>query len=492
MARSIHLAVDLGAASGRVVAGEFDGNRLAVRELHRFANPGHAVLGSYYWDVLALFAEAKAGLARAAAQYGGSIVSLGVATWGVDYALLDRRGDLLGLPHQYRDPRTAGMEQAAARRMSRARIYDITGIQFVFFNTLLQLLSQVRSRSPALAAAHRLLFTPDLFHYWLSGQAVNEYTIASTSQLLDVRKRAWSRPLLEAMGIPARLFGPIAPPGTVLGELLPGVCEETGLHRLQVVTPASHDTASAVVAVPTRGVDHAYLSSGTWSLMGVEVPRPVLTAAAYRCNFTNEGGVDGTIRLLKNLTGLWLVQECQRTWARAGEEASFVALAKEAAAAPPFRAVIDTDSPDFAAPGDMPSRIRDFCRRTRQPVPESRGEVIRVVFESLALKYRRAFGQLETVAGRRCDTLHVVGGGCREALLNQFVADALQRPVVAGPVEATATGNILVQMIATGRIRSVEQGRDLVRRSVEMAHYEPGPVAPWDAAFERYAKVEGE
>jgi rhamnulokinase len=491
MAKSVHLAVDLGASSGRVMAGEFDGRRLTLREIHRFPNPGHAVLAGHYWDPLALFTEIKAGLARAATAYGRSIVSVGVDTWGVDYVLVGRQGQLLGLPYQYRDPRTAGIERLAARRMSRARIYGITGIQFMFFNTLMQLLAEVKGGSPALAAAHRVLFMPDLFHLWLSGQAVNEYTIASTSQLLDARTRTWSRDLLDAMGIPSRLFGRIVPPGTVLGPVLPAVREETGLPPIQVVTPASHDTASAVAAVPACGADHAYVSSGTWSLMGVEVPRPVLTREAYRFNFTNEGGVGGRIRLLKNLTGLWLLQECQRTWARAGDTVGFPQLAQEAAAAPPFRAVIDTDAPDFAAPGDMPARIRAFCRRTRQPVPQSRGETIRVVLESLALRYRRAFGRLETVVGRRCDPLHVVGGGCREELLNQFVADALQRPVVAGPVEATATGNVLMQMIATGRLGSLEQGRDLVRRSVETTHYEPGAVAPWDAAFERYEKVEG-
>jgi sugar (pentulose or hexulose) kinase len=413
MTTKVYLAVDLGASSGRVMAGVFDGKKLALEEVNRFPNPGHPVHASHYWDFLALFAEIKCGLAKAAKQYGPSLVSVGVDTWGVDYALLDRRGELLGLPHQYRDPRTDGMERKACRRLPREKIYGITGIQFMFFNTLLQLVSEVAGGAPALAAAHRLLFAPDLLHFWLSGRAANEYTIASTSQLLDARKRAWSKPLLKAMGIPPHIFGPIVPPGTVLGDVLAAVREETGLPRIKVVTPGSHDTASAVAAVPARGENHAYLSSGTWSLMGVEVDQPVLTAKAYQYNFTNEGGVGGKIRLLKNICGLWLQQECKRVWEKHGQKLSYDDFTKLARAARPFAAVIDPDCADFAQPGDMPERIRAFCRRTGQKAPATPGGTIRTILESLALRYRRVFGMLEDLTGRRLETLHIVGGGSK-------------------------------------------------------------------------------
>jgi sugar (pentulose or hexulose) kinase len=491
MARKVYLAVDLGASSGRVMAGVFDGKKLALEEVNRFPNPGHPVHASHYWDFLALFAEIKCGLAKAAKQYGKSLVSVGVDTWGVDYALLDRRGELLGLPHQYRDPRTTGMEQEACRRLPREKIYGITGIQFMFFNTLMQLLSEVKDGAPALAAAHRLLFTPDLLHFWLSGCAANEYTMASTSQLLDARKRTWSKPLLKAVGIPAGMFGKIVPPGTVLGEVLTSIREETGLPRIKVVTPGSHDTASAVAAVPARGTDHAYLSSGTWSLMGVEVDQPVMTAKAYEYNFTNEGGVGGKIRLLKNICGLWLQQECKRVWEKQGQKLSYDDFTTLARAARPFTAVIDPDSPDFAQPCDMPARIRAFCKRTGQKAPATPGETIRTILESLALKYRRVLGMLEDLTGRRYATLHIVGGGSQNALLNPFAANAIQRPVVAGPVEATALGNVLMQMLATRGLRSLEQGRDLVRSSFPTQTFQPQDTAAWDAAYARYLKVEG-
>jgi sugar (pentulose or hexulose) kinase len=489
--KTICLAVDLGASSGRVMAGAFDGKTIRLDEMNRFGNPGHAVHGNFHWDFLQLFADIKAGLRKAGQVHGKAVISAGIDTWGVDYGLIDSRGRLLGLPYQYRDPRTNGIEAKACKLLPREKIYGITGIQFMFLNTMIQLVAEKESKSVALANADRILFTPDLFNFWLTGVKANEYTIASTSQLLDARKRTWSQPLIKAMGLPAKIFGEIVEPGTVLGGVTSAIGEETGLPKMNIIAPGTHDTASAVAAVPARGTDHAYLSSGTWSLMGVETKQPVLNEKSYRLNFTNEGGVCGTIRLLKNICGLWLIQESQRAWERQGQKLSFAEIARAAEKAKPFAAVIDPDSPDFAAPGDMPERIRAFCKRTGQKPPATPGEIARTIYESLALKYRRIFGFLEELTGRRIGVLHIVGGGTQAALLNRFTADALNRPVIAGPTEATALGNILLQLIATKEIRSLDEGREIIRASFRTKTYEPENTAAWDAAFAKFLKVEG-
>ncbi len=490
-AKKVYLAVDLGASSGRVMAGEFDGKKITLHEMNRFGNPGHPIHGSFHWDFLQLFADIKAGLRKASQNYGKAAVSAGIDTWGVDYGLIDKRGELLGLPHQYRDPRTNGMEAASFKRMPREKIYGISGIQFMFFNTIFQLLSEVVNKSPLLANADRLLFTPDLFNFWLTGVKANEYTIASTSQLLDAKKRAWSQPLLKAMGIPSKIFGEIVAPGTILSGVTQAIAEETGLPKLKIIAPGTHDTASAVAAVPARGTDHAYLSSGTWSLMGVESLQPVISEKSYKLNFTNEGGVCGTIRVLKNICGLWLVQESKRVWERGGEKYSFDHLIELAKKAKPFAAVIDPDSPDFAQPGDMPARIRTFCKRTGQKAPADMGGIVRTIYESLALKYRRVFGMLEELTGHRIGTLHVVGGGSQNIFLNPCTANALNRPVVCGPVEATALGNILMQLMATKEIRSLDEGREIIRASFETKTWTPQDTDAWDAAFEKFTKIEG-
>lgn len=490
-AKKVYLAVDLGASSGRVMAGVFDGKKITLEEMNRFANGGHPIHSSFHWDFLQLFADIKTGLRKAGQTHGKAVVSAGIDTWGVDYGLIDKRGDLLGLPHQYRDPRTNGMEAASFKRMSREKIYGITGIQFMFFNTIFQLLSQVVNKSPALANADRILFSPDLLNFWLTGVKANEYTIASTSQLLDAKKRDWSQPLLKAMGIPSKIFGDIVDPGTVLGGVTKGIAEEIGMPKLKIIAPGTHDTASAVASVPARGTDHAYLSSGTWSLMGVESAQPVISDKSYKLNFTNEGGVCGTIRVLKNICGLWLVQESKRQWEKGGEKLSFDQLIESAKQATPFAAVIDPDSPDFAQPGDMPARIRAFCKRTGQKPPDSMGGIVRTIYESLALKYRRVFGMLEELTGKRIGTLHVVGGGSQNIFLNPCTANALQRPVVCGPVEATALGNIMMQLMATKEIRSLDEGREIIRASFATTTYQPQDAAAWDAAYERYLKVEG-
>jgi rhamnulokinase len=489
MSPRIYLAIDLGASSGRVMAGRFDGRRLRLEEVHRFGNAGCHLPDGWHWEITGLFAEIKKGLAAAGARYGRALVSAGVDTWGVDYGLLDGRGRLLGLPYMYRDDRTAGVPERVFRRVSRARVYAITGVQSMFFNTLYQLCAERASQSVALAQARHLLFTPDLLHYWLSGRMANEYTIASTSQMLDARRRTWARGLIRRLGLPGRLFGDLVEPGTELGPLRPVFQKELGLGRLRIVVPGSHDTASAVAAVPAEGADFAYLSSGTWSLLGAERERPLLTPEAMALNFTNEGGVGGTIRLLKNITGLWLLQECRRVWNERGAGLAFTDIERRASRARPFRSIIDPDDPAFGAPGDMPARIAAFCRRTRQPVPAGPAETGRVVYESLALRYRNVFDKLVRLTGRDYATLHIVGGGSQNHLLNQLAADAVQRPVVSGPAEATAIGNILLQMKAAGDIGSLAEGRALVRASFPTRTYEPRAAGPWDEAYARFRKV---
>ncbi len=490
-ARKAYLAIDLGAESGRVVAGVYDGGRLSLEEVLRFANVPVKVHARLHWDILSLLTEIKRGLALAAKKESGSLISLGVDTWGVDYGLIDGKGNLLGNPCHYRDSRTDGMMDEAFRRVPKREIYRQTGIQFMFFNTLFQVLSEVVGDSAALSCADRLLFIPDLLNYWLAGLKVNERTIASTSQMYDPNDGQWAIPLLENMGIPSRIFGEIVAPGTSLGRLLPDLAEETGAGALVVVAPGCHDTASAVAAVPAKGGDHAYLSSGTWSLMGIESPEPVITDKSFEYGFTNEIGVADTVRVLKNISGLWLVQESRRTWAAQGEDLDYETLTHLAESAAPFAALIDPDYPGFATPGDIPGRIAEFCRRTGQKPPEGKGEMIRTILESLALRYKSVLTRLEELAGHRLEPLHIVGGGARNRLLNQFAANAINRPVVTGPVEATSAGNILMQMIATGELHSLAEGRELLRRSFTSETYEPRSVADWECAYDRFARLEG-
>ncbi len=486
---SNYLAFDLGAESGRAVVGRFDGTRLELLTIHRFPNGPVKVLGSLYWDVLRLFSELKQGLALYRRQYGSALDGIGLDTWGVDSALLGRHDVLLGNPHHYRDPRTEGMLAAAFARVPREEIFEYTGIQFMEINSLYQLLSMKLSGDPTLENAEALLMMPDLFNFWLTGVKACEFSDATTTQFYDPRKRDWARPLLEKLGLPTHILQPVVQPGTVLGPLLPEIAEETGLEEVPVIAPACHDTGSAVAAVPARGKDFAYISSGTWSLMGVESPEPVITKESLAFNFTNEGGVCGTFRLLKNIMGLWLVQECRRTWAQEGEELSYAQLTDLAAEAPAFGPLIEPDSHDFLRPGDMPSRIRAFCGRTGQKVPETKGEIIRCALESLALKYCWVLEKLEIMCGSRLGTIHVVGGGSQNRLLCQLTADATQRPVVAGPVEATAAGNILMQAIARGHIASLAEGREVIRRSFDLLTYEPGPAAGWDEAYARFLAI---
>ncbi len=482
------LAVDLGAESGRAVLGRFDGERMATEEVHRFPNVPVRLPDGLHWDVLRVFGEVRDGLAKAVGEVG-RIESLGVDSWGVDFALLDRDGALVSNPYHYRDPRTAGMEERAASRVPREDIYGVTGIQFMPINTLYQLLAM--ENSPLLRAAESLLMIPDLLNYWLTGERACEFTIASTTQLCDARSGGWARHLIERMGLPDRIFGEIVPPGTQLGPLLPEVAGETGVkERFPVTAVASHDTASAVVAVPAEREDFAYISSGTWSLVGMELAEPAITPEGMRANFTNEGGFGGTTRFLKNVMGLWLLQECRRTWSREGREYSYEELARRAEEAPAGGPLVDPDHPSFLPPGDMPGRIRRFCRETGQRAPEEPGEISRCVLESLALKCRWVLERAEEITGRRVEVIHVVGGGVRNTLLCQLTADATRRPVRAGPVEATALGNLMVQIYARGYLGSLEEIRAAVRGSpVELRDYEPkGDGDEWEDA---YARLQG-
>jgi rhamnulokinase len=482
------LAFDLGAESGRGVLGLFDGQKLKLEVINRFPNGPVRTLDSLHWDVLGLHAAMLETLRLCAAGYG-HVDSLGVDTWGVDFALLGRGGTLLGNPRHYRDPHTEGIMEAAFARVPRAEIFRQTGLQFMRFNTLFQLLALQRDRSPLLETAETLLFMPDLFHYFFTGIKVNEFTDASTSQMLDPNTRQWAYELVEAFGLPTKILGSIVPPGTVLGPLRASVATETGLNPALVIAPATHDTGSAIAAVPARGTSWAYISSGTWSLMGVELPAPLVNDKAREVNFTNEGGVGGTIRLLKNVMGLWLVQECRRAWERAGTAHSYDELTRLAEAAPPFASILNPDDPSFILPANMPTAMADFCRSTGQPIPREHGDYVRCALESLALRYRWVLERLEELTGRRLDVIHVVGGGSQNGLLCQFTADCCNRPVLAGPVEATAIGNVLVQGIGLGILRSLDEAREVVRRSFDVKTYDPRNPEAWQEPYGRFLKL---
>jgi rhamnulokinase len=479
-----YLAIDLGAESGRTILGQLDEGQLSLSETHRFPNGPVRLLDSLQWDVLRLWTEIKKGI-TITVEGGAQLAGLGLDTWGVDFALLDRNGALLGNPFHYRDTRTDGMVEEAFQYMAREEIFANTGIQFMQFNSLYQLLAMVRTKSPILDVAQTFVTIPDLFNYWLSGEITNEFTNATTTQCLDPIRRDWAYPVLEALNIPTHLFGTVTAPGTLIGTLLPDIADETGAGEVNIVLPACHDTGSAVVAVPAQNQDFAWISSGTWSIMGAEVHQPSLGPKALDYNFTNEGGVFGTWRLSKNIMGLWLIQECRREWQYKGQDHSYDELTQFAAEADPFLAVIDPDDNLFFHHGDMPERIRGYCARTDQRVPQSKGEVIRVALESLALKYRWVLERTEELSGKRLDPIHIIGGGTKNHLLNQLTADATGRTVVAGPVEATAIGNVLMQAIGLGDLNSLAEARTVARNSFPVKEYQPRRNTAWDEAYRK-------
>jgi rhamnulokinase len=484
-----YLAVDLGAESGRTIIGSLDGARLTLTETHRFTNGPVQLPDGLHWDVLRLWSDIKTGIAASSAKFDKKIDSIGLDTWGVDFGLLDKNKSLLSNPFHYRDARTDGILDEAFKRMSRADLFTNTGIQFMQINTLYQLLAMVVQRSPVLDLAQTYVSIPDLFNYWLSGEITNEFTNATTTQCLDPRKRDWAAPVLNAFNIPTHLFGPVTDSGTLIGTLLPDIAEETGAGEVRIVVPACHDTGSAVVAVPAQNQDFAWISSGTWSIMGVEVREPSLSEKTLEYNFTNEGGVFGTWRLSKNIMGLWLVQECRREWMRQGEELSYDAMTRLAAESEAFLSVIDPDDSTFLHPGDMPGRIQKYCANTKQRVPQTKGQILRVALESLALKYRLVLERLEELTGKRFEPIHIIGGGTKNRLLDQFTADVTGRIVITGPVEATAIGNVLMQAIALKHLNSLAEAREVVRTSFEPEVYEPKHSEFWDEAFARLQKV---
>jgi rhamnulokinase len=492
MPDKIYLAIDLGAESGRVMAGLWNGKKLTLEEIHRFPNGGVWLGESLRWDTLRLWAEIQTGLGLAAKKYGKKIVSVGADTWGVDYVLLSKHGEIIGQPYCYRDARTNGMMEAAFKRVPRSEIFAQTGLQFMQFNTLYQLLAAQQQTPCLLESADCLLLTPDFIHWALCGARVVEFTNGSTTQCMNALLRDWAEPLLKKFRLPVRIFPEVVQPGTKLGKVRSSLAERTGLGRIEVVAPPTHDTASAVAGVPTAHTGQpnwTYLSSGTWSLMGAEISEASLTPRTAELNFTNEGGVDGTYRLLKNIVGLWLVQQCKRAFDAAGRKFEYAELAAMAATAPQLRSIVNPDDSRFLNPPNMVKAIQDFCKETKQAVPKTEAELIRCAYESLALKYRQVLAGLEELTGVHSEVIHIVGGGSKSEILNQFTADACQRPVVAGPVEATAMGNLLSQVRASGELGSLADMRAVIRKSSEVKRYTPGSAAAWEDAAGRLAEA---
>lgn len=495
-----YIAIDLGAESGRLIVGVLEADKLRLEEIHRFLHEPVWLPTGLHWNLTGIWREIIVGLRKVAdwADANGiELVSVGVDTWGVDWALIDRVGELIGTPHSYRDPRNGAAFEVVLERLGPDRIYRTTGIQFMALNSICSLYAHQVADGPAVASADRLLFIPDLLHFWLSGERTTEATIASTSQMIDCHTGDWARDLVAELGIPTKILGPITQPGTAIGTLRSILAQDTGLPvSLKVVAPATHDTASAVVAVPAAGRGDSsggprwcYLSSGTWSLLGAELAAPCVSAEAQAASFTNELGVAGKIRFLKNIPGLWLVQECRREFSRRGQELDYPTLTRFASEAPAFCTLVDPAHSSFMLPGDMPGKIAEYARATGQPEPASPGQFIRCCLESLALAYRDKVAALESILNCRFEVMHVVGGGGKNRLLSQMTADAIGRPVIVGPYEATAMGNVLVQAMSAGKVRDVDHLRRIVADSTELTKYVPADSNAWNTAAERFAKL---
>ena len=481
------LAFDFGASSGRAIIGCFDGDKITLEEVHRFSNDPVSVGGTVYWDALRLFYEIKQGIIKA--KIAGGFDSIGIDTWGVDFGLIDSEGKLMENPVHYRDARTAGLVDEAFKTMPKEKLYGITGIQFMELNTLFQLISLKKYRPWMLERADKMLFMPDLFGYMLTGKMCAEYSIASTSQLIDLDKRTWSKEILDAFGIKESVFAPLVQPGTVLGELSKEICEECGVDPVPVISVCGHDTQSAITSVPCEDGDFAFLSSGTWSLFGTELDKPIVNETSMNINITNEGGFDGSTGFLKNIIGLWLIQESRRQWKREGKEYSYADLEKLALAAEPFKCFIDPDAPEFVPHGNIPERVREFCRKTGQYVPETVGEIMRCIYESLAMKYRLTFEKLRECTKRDYPVIHVIGGGTKDGLLCQMTANSCDRTVKAGPIEATVMGNVAVQLMSDGSVKNIGQARKIVADSSELKTFEPKDTDKWAGAYEDFLKV---
>jgi len=493
MAKKSYLAVDMGASSGRHIVGHFDGERLTLEEVYRFENGPVEMAGNLFWNFPGQWGHVAAGLQAVGALYGSNIVSVGVDTWGVDFGLLGRNDTLLGIPACYRDPRTDGAMERAFQTVSRDEIFSQTGLQFMQFNTLYQLLVMKWSNSPILEQAETFLMMPDLFHWLMSGVKANEFSDATTTQCFNPQTGTWATQLFEKFGLPQHIFQPVTQPGATLGKLTSSVAKNTGLSAANVVLPGTHDTASAVMAVPTSRplgqTDWCYISLGTWALMGIESEKPIVNETVAKFNFTNEGGVGNTTRVLKNISGLWLVQECRRNWNQSGRNWDWEHLNALSANAPALVSLIDPDDRDFLSPTDMPEAIRKYAARTGQPVPDTEGAVLRAALESIALKFRYTLEMCESLTGRKIETVHIVGGGTKNRQLCQMAANACGRRVVTGPVEATAIGNLMMQAVASGDVGGISQAREVIRNSFETAEYLPQNIDAWQNAYGKFLKL---
>ncbi len=483
------LAFDLGATSGRAVLATVDGVKFEMREILRFPNAIMELHGKYYWDVFSLYKSLKQALVICAEQQI-KVDSIGIDTWGVDFAYIGADGAILGLPRAYRDPYTVGKPEEYFKIVPQKEVYDKTGIQIMNFNSLYQLFAAKQEGYTPLEKADKILFMPDLLSYMLTGRQVCEYTDASTSQILNPRTKKFESSLLEAIGISSSLLHDPIFPGSVVGELTDALASETGIGKVPVVAVAGHDTASAVAAVPARNKHFAYLSSGTWSLMGIETEEPIITESSYRLNFTNEGGIEGTTRFLKNITGMWLLEECRKEWKREERtEYTYSQIVEMAESAEPFRSLVNPDEPEFANPPGMIEAIQAYCKRTGQPVPYTHARIIRTIFESLALRYRQVLESLEELSPFPIECLHIIGGGSKNSLLNQFTANAIDKPVIAGPSEATAIGNVMIQARAMGLVNDRMEMRRVIARCIETSVFQPQERDLWNAAYAKYRKI---
>ena len=487
MKEKVFLAVDLGTGSGRVVAARTDFQTFELEDLHRFDNPGTDLPGGLVWNVLSLYREILTGLKIAVERHQGKIAALGIDTWGVDFALLDAEGRLLGLPHQYRDSRTDGMEEECERRYGNARMYMQTGIMPFFLNSSHQLLGEAVRDGAALREASHFLMIPDLLGFWLTGRIAVERTNASTTQLFSPITKDWAWDVITALGLPTRIFGEVVEPGTRLGMLRDVVAEEVG-GRFPVIATTTHDTGAAVAGIPGEG-DYAFLSSGTWSILGTELAQPILTEEAFSIGWANEQGVNDTTRFLRNISGAWLFQECERQWSLEGDKASYTERNQQTEGAPPFLAFVDPDHDDLKSPGRMPERIQQLCRDTGQAVPQTKGEILRVVLESVALKHRLRFDQLRHLTGKNLDRIHMGGGVINNELLVQSISTSCGVPVYAGPAEATACGNLITQMVATGDLPDIAAGRRLIRDSIPPKVFHPQDPGKWNEALAHFEKL---
>ena len=481
------LAFDFGASSGRAILGIFDGEKIELQEVHRFSNDPVKINGTVYWDVQRLFFEIKQGILKA--KEAGGFDSIGIDTWGVDFGLLRKDGTLVENPVHYRDARNDGMVEKATEYMSKERMYDITGIQFMDFNTIFQLLSLKENRPYILEEADKLLFMPDLLNYMLSGVKSTEFSIATTSQMVDLKTNNWSEEILDTFGINKNLLTDIAPTGAVIGQLSDEICEELGVPKADIVSVAAHDTQSAITATPCEFDDFAFISCGTWSLFGTEVKEPIINEASKKLNVTNEGGYDYTTAFLKNICGLWLIQESRRQWIREGKEYSYAELEKLALECEPFKCFIDPDAPEFAPMGNLPRIVKEYCEKTGQYVPQTVGEIIRCIYESLALKYRYTFDGIKECTGKDYDRIHVMGGGTKDKLLLQMTAQSCNVNVYGGPIEATALGNVAIQLMSTGAIKDIKEARKIIAKGENLKLYEPKDNADWEKAYEDFKNI---